>query len=220
MRFKQWLSLIALIVGIYLLWQLRLAVLLFITAIVLATALNQAVRFIQTRVKTQRWIGVLAVLAAVLLLVVLFSTIVVPPLVAQFEELTRLVPIGVSRLRGWVRQTQEVLPSPIADSFRQWINQFLQSPRDIISNVFGNFFSIFSDTLGVLLDGLLVTILTIMLLASPGSYRGVFILLSPASYRDRFDEILDKSETALGGWAVGIIFNMSVITILSGCGRL
>lgn len=184
----------------------------------LATALNQVVRFIQAKTKVDRWISVLLVLLTVLLLLTLFCVIVVPPLVEQFDELTRLVPLGARRLNDWIRQTRDVLPPPISDSLRQFINQFLQSPRSLISDLFGNFFSIFSNTLGGLLDSLLVTVLTIMLLAGPSSYRSVFLLLSPASYRDRLDEILDKCETALGGWAIGIIFNMTVITVLSGIG--
>lgn len=218
MRLSQWISLIALVAGIYALWQLRLVLLLFATAIVLATALNQVVQLIQSRTKIKRWIVVLFVIVTLLLILALFCVIVVPPLVNQFDELTRLVPLGVRRLNNWARDIQEVLPPQIAESFRQFANQLLQSPRALISELFGNFFSIFSNTLGILLDSLLVTVLTIMLLASPPSYRSVLVLLSPASYRDRLDEILDRCDTALGGWAIGILFNMVVITVLSGLG--
>ncbi|MGB3615629.1 MAG: AI-2E family transporter [Elainellaceae cyanobacterium] len=218
MRLNQWISLAALLVGGYILWQIRLILLLFLTAIVLATALNQAVRTLQPVVKMKRWLSVVIVLAAAVLLLVLFSVIVFPPFAQQFDQLTQLVPIGIERIGIWIEQAQEVLPQPIADNFRQFINQFFQSPRAIIARLFNNFFAVFSNTLSVVLDSFLVTVLTIMLLASPRSYRNVFLLLSPASYRDRFDEILDKCESSLGGWAVGIIFNMSVITVLSGLG--
>lgn len=218
MRLNQWISLAALFASVYILWQIRLILLLFLTAIVLATALNQAVQNLQGIVSMKRWLSVLIVLTTVLLLVVLFSLIVVPPLVQQFDQLTQLIPIGIERIGAWIRQTQDFLPQAIADNFRQFINQFFQSPRSIISRLFGNFFAIFSNTLSVVLDSFLVTVLTIMLLASPLSYRSVFLALSPASYRDRFDEILDQCESSLGGWAIGIIFNMSVITVLSGLG--
>ncbi len=218
MRLNQWISLVALFISIYILWQIRPILLLFITAIVLATALNRVVSAMRSTVKVQRWVSVVTVLILVVLLLTAFSIIVVPPFVDQFEQLTLLVPIGVERMGIWIRDLQDILPEAIADNLRQFLNQFFQSPRSIISNVFDNFFSIFSNTLSVLLDSLLVIILTIMLLSSPLSYRSVFLNLAPASYRDRFDEILDKCESALGGWAIGIIFNMLVITVLSGIG--
>ncbi len=35
---------------------------------------------------------------------------------------------------------------------------------------------------------------------------------------ERVNDILQKCEVALGGWAAGILFNMTVITVLSGIG--
>lgn len=218
MRLNQWISLIALFLGVYILWQIRPILLLFLTAIVIATALNRAVRALKSITKIERWASVVIVLALALLLLAAFSVVVVPPFVNQFEQLTQLVPVGVTRIEAWIRNLQEMLPDPIASNVRQFLNQFFQSPRSIVSNLFDNFFSIFSNTLSVLLDSLLMIVLTIMLLANPLSYRDVFLNLSPASYRDRFNEILDKCESSLGGWAIGIIFNMSVITVLSGVG--
>ncbi|MGF1536595.1 MAG: AI-2E family transporter [Elainellaceae cyanobacterium] len=218
MRLNHWISLVALLIGVYLLWQLRPILLLFATAIVLATVLNRGVRAMQSVSTVDRWVSVVVVLITVVLILAAFSIIVVPPFVDQFEQLTQLVPVGVRRIETLIRDLQDILPDPIANNLRQFLNQFFQSPRSIISNVFDNFFSIFSNTLSVILDSLLVIVLMIMLLASPPSYRSVFLKLSPASYRDRFDEILDKCESALGGWAIGIIFNMSVITLLSGIG--
>ncbi|MEL6440986.1 MAG: AI-2E family transporter [Cyanobacteria bacterium J06621_8] len=65
---------------------------------------------------------------------------------------------------------------------------------------------------------LLVIVVTIMLLANPDSYRQIFLLMFPAFYRPRIKTILRKCEQNLGGWAIGILFNMALIAILSGIG--
>lgn len=79
-----------------------------------------------------------------------------------------------------------------------------------------NFFSLFSGTLNVALNTLLVIVVTIMLLANPKPYRQIFLLLFPAFYRLRVNEILDECENNLTDWAIGTLFNMTVITCLSG----
>jgi predicted PurR-regulated permease PerM len=51
-RFGQWLGLIALIISLYILWQIQQVVLLLFAAVILATVLNRVVRRLQrSRVK-------------------------------------------------------------------------------------------------------------------------------------------------------------------------
>ncbi|HEY9845441.1 MAG TPA: AI-2E family transporter, partial [Candidatus Caenarcaniphilales bacterium] len=79
---------------------------------------------------------------------------------------------------------------------------------------------LFSNFFAIVLNLLLVLILTIMLLGNPSPYRQGFVKLFPAFYRRRIDEILSECDVALGGWLAGILFNMAVITVLSGLGLL
>ena len=44
------------------------------------------------------------------------------------------------------------------------------------------------------------------------------MLLFPGFYRSRADEILTQCEQSLVGWFIGIVFNMTVITVLSFIG--
>ncbi len=81
--------------------------------------------------------------------------------------------------------------------------------------LFGNFLTLFSNSLGIILNVLVVLVLTIMLLASPAPYRQGFTLLFPASYRPRTEDILQQCEVSLGGWVTGTLFNMGVIAVLN-----
>ena len=94
----------------------------------------------------------------------------------------------------------------------------LPNLRSWMDSLIGNFFNLFSSTLGIFLNSLLVIVLTIMLLANPTPYRQVFLLMFPAFYRQRVKKILIQCEKNLGGWAIGILFNMAIIAILSGIG--
>lgn len=87
MRIGQWLGLFALIISLYILWQIRQLVLLLFTAVVLAVAINQLVRrFQQSGIKRAGavWLSLGIVVA---LLFVSFWLIVVP-FINQFQDLS------------------------------------------------------------------------------------------------------------------------------------
>jgi predicted PurR-regulated permease PerM len=84
--------------------------------------------------------------------------------------------------------------------------------------VFTNFFAFFSNSLTALLQLLLVLVLAIMMLANPREYRNAFVRLFPSFYRRRADEILTRSESALGNWLLGIAISSTTVAFLSGIG--
>jgi predicted PurR-regulated permease PerM len=214
----KWIGIFALILSLYILWQLRQAFLLIFTAIVIANALNILVqRFHRSGMKR----GFAVLLSVFLLLAVFvgFFFLIVPPFAAQFQELSQLVPKGIEQFSTWfdiIRgrispQLLEYLPS---------IDQLVQQLQPFANRVLGGGVSFFSSSLNVVVNLLLVLILTLMLLVDPAPYRKSFIRLFPSFYRRRVDTILDKCEVALRGWLVGILFNMFVIASLSFLGLM
>ncbi|MGB5899415.1 MAG: AI-2E family transporter, partial [Geitlerinemataceae cyanobacterium] len=101
-------------------------------------------------------------------------------------------------------------------SFKEIFNQ-LPSYGD---GLFSSFIAIFSNSLDFVVNLLLVIVLTIMFLATPNSYRKAFIQIIPASSRPQIHNILNKCEKSLLSWIFGILFNMSIILILSWVGLL
>jgi predicted PurR-regulated permease PerM len=217
-RFGSLLGLVALLIALYILWQIQQVVLLGFAAVVFATVINRMVRRLQQGYLNR---GMAIVISLTLLLSALagFVAIVVPPFVQQIQQLAELVPQGLERLQSWATWLQELLPSQVIQDVRglQAITQDLQS---LVTQLFGNFFQFFRNSLGFILNFLLVLVVTIMLLGNPEAYRHIFILLFPSFYRRRVDVILQQSEEALVGWMKGILFNMAVITALSGLGLL
>ncbi len=218
MTVGRWIGLLAFILSLYILWQIRQALLLIFTAVVLAHALNILVqRFQKSGMKR-----VFAVLLSVFLLLAVlvgFFFVIVPPFADQFQELSQLVPKGIERLSNWVEALQARI-SPQMIQYLPNIDQLVQQLQPLANRVLGGGFSFFSNSLSVVVNLLLVIILTLMLLADPTPYRKSFIRLFPAFYRRRVDEILKKCEVALRGWLIGILFNMFVITSLSFLGLL
>ena len=215
MKLGQWIGLLALIASCYILWQIRQALLLLFAAVVIATSLNRLARYLQ-RFRLKRPIAVLLSISFLILIFVSLFLLIVPPFAQQFQQLTQRTPQGIARLNLWLDlietwfsgQTGQTLPN--LD-----INNIIQQLRPIFNQLLGGAGAFVGNTLGVILSFLLVLVLTLMTLAEPLSYRKAFIQLFPSFYRRRVDGILDECEVALGGWVIGALISMSVISLLS-----
>lgn len=214
----KWIGIFALILSLYILWQLRQAILLIFTAIVIANALNILVqRFHRSGMK--RGFAVLLSVFLMLCILVGFFFLIVPPFADQLQELSQLVPTGINQLSAWVDVLKERI-SPRLLEYLPSVDQLVQQLQPIVNSMLGGGFNLVSNSLGLVVNILLVLILTLMLLADPTPYRKSFIRLFPSFYRRRVDTILDQCEVALRGWLVGILFNMFVIASLSFLGLL
>ncbi|MDI9639047.1 AI-2E family transporter [Geitlerinema splendidum] len=215
MNLGQWLGFICLIFALYILWQIRQILLLAFAAVVLATAMNSAVRRLQ-KSGLNRGSAVLLTVSVTILFFILFFLIVVPPFIEQFQMLVALLPSGLERSRQLLLVVRFNWPSwlPVLPD----ISNLLQDLQPIVTQVFGNFYAIFSNSLSAAVQMLLVMILTLMMLVNPLAYRQVFVRLFPSFYRRRIDEILSECEVALGNWFAGIMLTSLFIAVLSGIG--
>jgi predicted PurR-regulated permease PerM len=214
----KWIGLLAFILSLYILWQIRQVLLLIFAAVVLANALNVLVeRFSRSGMK--RPVAVLLSVFVLLAVLVGFFWVIVPPFAAQFQELSRLVPKGIQRFSLWIETLQGRI-SPQLIQYLPDIDQLIGQLQPLVNRLLGGGLTFFSNSLGFIGQFLLVIILTLMLLANPEAYRKSFIRLFPAFYRRRVDYILDECTIALRGWLIGILFNMCVIALLSFVGLL
>lgn len=220
MKLGDWIGLLCLAISIYILWQIRQMLLLVFTAVVLATALNSLVRRIQ-KFGIRRGLAIAIALFATVLLGVVFVRVIVPPFTEQFLSLVNLLPKGFQLVVGWVDTFIQDNPDLFTDQFElSSISNLAQQIQPIIQNVLSNFLALFSNSLAVIFQVLLVTVLTLMLLANPLPYRQAFLQLFPSFYRRRADEILVECEIALGNWFGGIIISSVSVGLLSGFGLM
>lgn len=208
---------LAILIALYILWRIKQVLLLAFAAIVFATAINQLVKLLQQKFKLSRKHAIAISVTGVLTFLIGFIALVIPPFVEQFKELVTLVPIGLEQLSNWNKWLHNLLPNELIEDVRS-LESVTQNIRAWLDDLVGNFFDLFSSTLGMVLNSLLVIVVTVMLLANPTPYKQSFLLMFPAFYRQRVQTILKKCEKNLGGWAIGILFNMAIIAILSGIG--
>ncbi|MEL6927475.1 MAG: AI-2E family transporter [Cyanobacteria bacterium J06600_6] len=219
MRLGTLIGFLAIIIALYILWRIKQVLLLAFAAVVFATAINQLVKLLQAKLKLKRKTAIAIAVTGVLTFIVSFIVLVIPPFIDQFQRLVTLVPLGLEQLSSWNEWLRNLLPDGLIKEV-QGLESLGQNIQSFADGFISNFFGVFSSTLGIFLNSLLVIVVTIMLLSNPTPYKQMFLLMFPAFYRQRVQTILKKCEKNLGGWAIGILFNMAVIAVLSGVGLL
>ncbi len=220
MLLGQWLGFISLILSLYILWQVRQMLLIVFAAIVLATALNKLSRKLQHQFKFSRTSGIISALAIFSAILFGFFIIIVPPFITQFQELTTAkFPEILKSANQWRTNIQSYVPAPLIPYLPN-LDDLNNQIQPLIKSFAERSLTIFSSSLGAVLNILFMVILTIMLLAQPTAYRRAFIALFPSFYRRRVDGILTECELSLGKWFGGAILSMVVVAILSAIGLL
>jgi predicted PurR-regulated permease PerM len=102
----QYIGLLALILALYILWQIRQILLLFFTAVVLATSLNQLVKQFQRSGLRRTWAVFLSI-NIFLVIFIIFLGLIVPAFATQFQELFRLLARGLQAIQNAVNWLEE-----------------------------------------------------------------------------------------------------------------
>ncbi len=215
MNLGQWIGLIAIVLSLYILWQIKEALLLLFAAVVLASTLNRLARYFQS-LGMKRGMAVLTAVGIFFAVIFGFFWLIVPPFAEQFQELTKQVPRGIARFNIWLEQLE--IHFPQIAQYRPDINNLIQQAQPLLQRAINNSLALLSVSLEVVLKILLVLVLTGMLIADPLSYRKLFIRLFPSFYRRRVDGILDQCEISLEGWVTGASIAMSVVAGMSFIG--
>lgn len=221
MTLGKWLGLITICCAVYILWQVRQALLLVFAAIVLATSLNQLAKWIQ-RFGIKRFWAIFFSISLFVLFFVSVFLLVIPPLFNQLQELTLRVPQGLERglqrLNSLINYLETQLPGEFIQELSQVnldINDIVRQLQRLANQFVGGVGAFVGNTFGGLISFLLVLVLTLMLLAEPLAYRKAFIQLIPSFYRRRIDGILDQCEIALGRWVIGALIDMIAVACFS-----
>lgn len=218
MTLGRWIGLISLVISLYVLWQIRAIVLLFFMAIIFAVGLNRVVRQLQ-KSKLKRSVAIGLTIAIFIVVSGLFLALVATRIAEQVDQLVELIPGAIARVANLNYWLQEQIPGRIIKNLPN-LNDLSLQLQQVANWTIIHFYQVFSNSLSLLLNGLLLTVLTLMLLANPKQYRNLLIQGFPAFYRKRADSILSKCEVGLINYLGGIALSMAFIGIASTVGLL
>jgi predicted PurR-regulated permease PerM len=188
------------------LWSVINIVVLVLMALVLAIGLDPAARWIEARGRS-RGRAVTFIFLCALAVVILFASLVIPPLVTQVGELADDIPGYVERLSrrddALGRYFQE---NNVADKLQAFVKDL---PKKI-TNSFGTIVGVAGKVGSAIFSIITVAILTIyFMLSLPRMRRTAAIWFAPRA-RDRAEPVMDQAISRIGGYVAGILTTASI----------
>jgi predicted PurR-regulated permease PerM len=188
------------------LWSVINIVILVLMSLVLAIGLDPAVRWIERRGRS-RGRGVTMIFLGALAVVILFASLVIPPLVTQVGELADDIPGYVERLSrrddALGRYFQE---NDVADQ----LQAFVKDLPSKITNSFGTIVGVAGKVGSALFNILTVAILTIYFMLSLPRMRGTAAVWFAPETRERAEAVMDQAISRIGAYVAGILTTASI----------
>jgi predicted PurR-regulated permease PerM len=197
---------LALVVATLLLWELRWVLLVLFGAVVLAVALDVPITWLRRLFPLSRPAGLGLVLAVLVGLGGVLSSLLLPEVIEQVQLLQRIIPALPAQINGLIRQV------PALETLEaQLLSQAsLERVQPLGEQLLGFAGGAANGTLQILLMALLAVLLAL----DPRSHQRLLTAFTPSFYRPRMQVLMRESREALGGWLAGMTLS-AVIVFLS-----
>jgi predicted PurR-regulated permease PerM len=188
-------------------WYTIDILLLFFASILLATFFRALSRLICERTPLSMRASLTLVLLTFLALIIGGGWFMAPDIAAELDQLRVTIPASVEQIESWLRQYAwgaallDEMPEPSA---------LISGRAGILQQVTG----IFSTTVVVLANFVIMLSLAIYLAAKPDTYVNGFIQLVPHGKRARAKEIVDTLAVTMQRWILGRAASMLLVGLL------
>ncbi|MDD5731327.1 MAG: AI-2E family transporter [Patescibacteria group bacterium] len=207
-----WLSIIkvvAIILGVYLLFYLADIFLILFVVFILASALSPLVDTMKSKLKIPRIMSILLIYIGLLLIVALTIYAIIPPAIEQLQNLSQNLPDYAKKITSLFSSLSE---SPVSTT------NSIQSASSTLGNVAGTFVQSAGTFFGGLTTVFYILILTLFLLLEEDGIRKFFISLLPISQKSYVIEVSKKVADKMGAWLIGQVSLMGIIGFVTALG--
>jgi predicted PurR-regulated permease PerM len=202
----------------WLLWTIRDLILVILTAIVIASAINPAARFLVSK-RIPRIIAILLIYTGIIAVLIAFFAVFLPPLVDDIQQLLSQLPKYIETLSN---DRLSELPG---------ISTILQqagdsgNTMDIINRVTTGFtgatygfLSAASAVFGGLLSFILIVVISFYLSVQEDGVRDFLKIISPVKKERYVLDLWKRSQRKIGLWMQGQLLLAALIGILTYLG--
>ncbi len=181
-------------------WVSRKVLILMLIAMVLAVGMDPGIRFLQRKFKMSRGVATAVILLSVLGVLILFFSLVIPPIAQEVELFARRAPEYIQNLRrsGGVLGDLESR-FKIGEQLEKLAGNAPRIAQSSVSTVVGFTGAIASG----LFSFFTLLVLTIYFAGSLPTLEDGLSALFPPDKRDEYRALLDRSTEKIGGYASG-----------------
>ena len=227
MSSSSYFKLAVILVTSLIIWILRDFLLLIICSLVISNIVCNLCNQLQKGFKIPRSLSLLIVLTLISLIVFTIFILVLPPFIKEFNEILVDIPNGLSRINVLINTNLNKLNSlfygedseNVIDTFNL-INNVVTIPdaatiAKAIQESFKNIINLAGNLGSGLLKLIFVLVVSLMISIEPKQYIENILLLIPKNYRNKFRNILDKSNIALANWTFSMVISSISVGLLS-----
>jgi predicted PurR-regulated permease PerM len=215
---------IGVLIGLYLLYELRAVVVQLLLAIIvsagmtpivdrLAPAIDPKPRALTRRRSAPRALIVVGLYVLLVVTIALLAAILVPPTVTQVEELVNNLPRYADAFQEWVKglpAKYPFLPAGLGDGLPQQLEGGAAQLAGFLSQALV-VFRLLLSVLGGALNFIFVLFLALYLTADADRVRRWTVNWLPPDRRSQVDEVLGHIGVKLGGWVRGQLLLSGII---------
>jgi len=210
MNVRSLVGVLALVVLGLLLWELRWVLLVLFGAVVLAVALDVLISKLRKLLPINRPTALVLVLLGLVVAGMLLSSLLLPEVLEQVQQLGRLIPELPGRLADLLAQ----LPGFSTLERRLTDEAWLERLQPIGAEILGVAGGAANSTVQLLL----MVLLAVLLALDPRSHQHLVVAATPSFYRPRVRVLLGECRQALGGWLAGMTLSAVVVFLTSWAG--
>lgn len=219
-RFKFAPILTSVVLTILLLWMVGRAAdvfMLLFLAILISLYLGAVTDFFQARLKLPRWLAFVLALFGTLGAIVGMIWLLVPPVIAQTQELLTVLPTQIEVWEKGIDNLVSRMPA-LAPMWKPGEHTLLIAAYDQVTATFGGLVPKVFSLVHVAISVFSVLVMAIYLALEPAFYREYLIALFPPVHRDLVRDVLADLATTLRQYIVGQLFTMAVLALLTAIG--
>ncbi len=190
------LKIIAIILILWLLYAIRAVLVILFIAIIIAAAFDPIVDFLKKR-KMPRILSTSLIFLALLGLLGLIISLIIPPLALEIRDLALRIPDYYNKIILPFVRSQKIFPSSgiVAN-----IQKILQTFSGELSKVTGNVFSATIRIFGGLISTIIIFVLSFYLLVREQGTKKLFQDILPEKYKNYAMDLLDKTSRKMAEW--------------------
>ncbi|MFH2104695.1 MAG: AI-2E family transporter [Parcubacteria group bacterium] len=200
---------IAIVVGLLFLYLIRDLLLMIIVAIVIASAIDSWIDWLQKK-RVPRWLSVILIFTLIIGAAVVIVSLLIPPIIEQAQQLIDVLPEYAQAIVDKVSVARDIVGQEAFD------NMFA-SLSSISTNVSGESFSVFgtiSGILGVVFSIVVVCVLSFYFTVQEDSLKKFIRSLAPMKHRPYIENLAGRIQKQIGYWLRGQIMLGLVVGIM------
>ena len=205
------------VVALWLWLQVAEVFLLLFLGILISLYLGALAGVLHRRARLpDRFAFLVAILVSLGGLVVLFYALV-PPLIAQTQELVKVLPAYIEGWEAAIDRLAAKMPA-LQSMYKPGEHRILTAVYDQVSGQFGNVVPKVLGLVEVLVSLFSVVVMGLYLSLHPALYREWLIALFPPIHRDLVRDVLSDCAGSLRAYIVGLLLTMTFLGTLTAIG--